>query len=335
MVQRRRRHIVPKNIVAFLVLLFFGMGLGYAVLAENFLIDGSAQIAQASWDIHFTNLQVTSGSVTAHAPTVTDTTVSFGATLALPGDYYEFTVDVLNAGTLDAKLDSISISPTLTSAQAEYFQYTVTYADGAPISVGDALNHSDSSNNVSGTETIRVRFEYKERDDTTLYPTTDQTFNCSVSLYYVQGHGTPHMRKKYSFPEVKVYNGQALPSGVITSDDFDDVKHIYSNANYHYDFSVKHYLLNGVVAYSSIIVSNGSITREFVPSADSYSANRDAADAIFGAGICQEQNYHGSPGYNCLSSFFSVSETGYLKVGPDADYCWGNSDGSVECMQDL
>lgn len=180
--RHRRRHI-PSRLIIIALFLMFGMGIGYAAISTTLTIDGTSDIDSASWDIHFANVQVTNGSVTATTPSITDdTTVSFTANLANPGDFYEFTVDVVNAGTLDAKLDAITILPNLTNEQKEYFNYVVVYRDCGEININDKL--------LSGTtESLLIRFEYKTQTDTSLYPTDDVTFNFSVSMTYVQGTG--------------------------------------------------------------------------------------------------------------------------------------------------
>ena len=167
----------------FLFLLLLSFGVGYSYLTTNLSIDGISNVKSANWDIHFENIHVKDGSVSANTPTISNqTTVSFNTTLDEPSDYYEFTVDVVNDGTLNAKIGSISITPTLTEEQKNYFNYTVTYADGVDIAVGDALNAGES-------ETILVRAEYLKGDDESLYPEDDVEFDFSVNLEYEQGHG--------------------------------------------------------------------------------------------------------------------------------------------------
>ena len=180
--RRFRRHLPSKWIVVVMILLF-GMGIGYASLSQTLEIDGTSDIDRASWNVHFENVQVTTGSVTAATPTITDnTSVSFSASLENPGDFYEFTIDLVNSGTLNAKLDDIEVLPVLTSEQANYFQYSVTYSDETAIQKYDALD--------AGTkETILVRFKYLELDDTSLYPEEDMDFDFSVSMSYIQGNG--------------------------------------------------------------------------------------------------------------------------------------------------
>ncbi len=170
----------------FLFVVVLSISLGYAYLNTTLQIDGTSQFKKASWDIHFANIQVKEGSVTptTEATITNDTTVSFEATLDNPGDFYEFNVDVVNEGTMNAKIDSFEILPVLTTEQQNYFNYQVNYVNGNPLQVGDPLLAGDQ-------ETLQVVFAYKELDDLTLYPNTDQSFEISVTIHYVQD-STPY-----------------------------------------------------------------------------------------------------------------------------------------------
>ena len=169
-------------IYLFLLVVIGSLGVGYAVIRSNLQITGSAHVQNANWDIHFANLTVTSGSATASTPasiTATDT-VTFGVTLANPGEFYEFTVDAVNGGTMNAELNSVSITPQLTPAQQEFLDLSVTYvSSGNPVAAGDILYKNY-------TKRMKVRAEYKDGIDTSLYPETDQNYNVSITLNYVQ-----------------------------------------------------------------------------------------------------------------------------------------------------
>ena len=158
---KRRHRFTRKRNLTYLLFLFIllSMGLGYAVLNTTLGIDGTSQLANAKWDIHFDNIVVKDGSVTpTNAATITDdTTVSFSVTLENPGDYYDFNIDVVNAGTINAMIDTISIQPVLTNAQQKYLDYIVTYEDGVSLAENQRLDAGD-------IETLRIAFIYKEGD---------------------------------------------------------------------------------------------------------------------------------------------------------------------------
>ena len=166
-------------ILLFVVML--SLGTGYAYIKSDLNINGTAKIKNARFDVHFANLNVTSGSVTATTPaSITDTTtVGFVATLENPNDYYEFTVDVVNNGTMDAMIDDFTISPNLTTAQKKYLEYQMTYSDGTELGEKQELK-------VGTTETLKARFNYIENEDKTNYPTEDQTFTVAFTVDYTQ-----------------------------------------------------------------------------------------------------------------------------------------------------
>ena len=177
-----RRKINYVLTLSIIILLFT---IGYAFLNTTININGTGYIDRAEWNVHFTNIQVKNGSVVATtAPTISNnTSISFSALLDNPGDFYEFTVDIENTGTIPAMIDSFSITPTLTSEQANYFNYSVTYLDGSALADKYLLNVNDS-------ETIKISFLYKELANNNLYPIEDQNFQFNLTIDYVQADST-------------------------------------------------------------------------------------------------------------------------------------------------
>lgn len=179
---KRIKHKRKMDILYILIIVVLAsLGIGYSYISTDLNINGTANVNSASWNVHFDNLQVTEGSVTADTPAsiTSDTTVEFAATLENPGDYYEYTVDVLNTGSMDAMIDDFDISPTLTTEQEKYLDYTVTYLDGTALANKQKLASNSS-------EIIKVSFKYLENEDKTNYPTEDQLFNVSFTMTYSQ-----------------------------------------------------------------------------------------------------------------------------------------------------
>ncbi len=173
----------PRRAMFFLFLFLFlvGMSVGFAFLTQTLNIEGVSQMVGATWDIHFENIQVKSGSVApTTAATITNpTSITFGVTLENPGDFYEFNVDVVNDGTFDAMIDSFSFLPVLTSAQQEFLEYSVTYSNDTELEIYQKLD--------AGTqETLKVRFGYIDGLDASLYPYVDQELTVEIEIVYVQ-----------------------------------------------------------------------------------------------------------------------------------------------------
>ena len=162
----------------------FTLTIAYAALSAVLTISGSAQVTSADWDIHLANPKVTNGSVTTTVPTITSgKTLSFSTTLNMPGDFYEFTVDVVNGGSIDAMIDKVTKTPELTAEQAKYLKYEVSYANGESISTKQTI--------ASGvTMPIKVRVEYRKDLVASDLPTGQVVLDLSLTLEYVQSDGT-------------------------------------------------------------------------------------------------------------------------------------------------
>ena len=165
-----------------LLLLFLVFTCTYAFIKISFNINGRTKINKATWDVHFENLKVTEGSVKASRVSKIDswkTNINYEVPLNIPGDYYEFTVDVVNKGSIPAKVSS---SPTLggiTTEEDVYLNYFVTYSDGDEIKVNDELNSGDKV-------TYKVRVEFDKNIEITQLPKESEIFDLIFAINYVQ-----------------------------------------------------------------------------------------------------------------------------------------------------
>ena len=162
----------------------FTLTIAYAALNAVLTISGNARVTAADWDIYLNNPRVTNGSVTTDVPEIKSSgTLEFETTLNMPGDFYEFTVDVVNGGSLDAMIDKVTKTPELTAEQAKYLKYEVSYANGESIST--------KQNIASGvTMPIKVRIEYIKDLVASDLPTGTVQLTLGLVLDYVQSDGT-------------------------------------------------------------------------------------------------------------------------------------------------
>ena len=170
--------------VLVLLLLLLGVTVGYAALSSTLNITGTSTINSASWNVRFKSgsISTTTGSVTpTTAPTIAadSLNISYAVTLAQPGDFFEFTVDVENAGGIDAKLSAAPTISGVSSTQANYVNYTVTYSDNTAPSANDTLAHG-------ATKKYKVRVEFKRDIDASQLPGEAETLNLTCSMNYVQ-----------------------------------------------------------------------------------------------------------------------------------------------------
>ena len=169
-----------------LLIVVVSMSVGFALLSTTLNINGTAKVKSSTWDVHFNNLNVKTGSVSgdnvATAATISSTNttlVSYEVTLAKPGDYYEFTVDVVNDGSLDALVSAQPILGGVNSDQDKYVNYSITYDDGTAISANDTLD-------AGVTKTYKVRVEYDSNVSSVDLPTTDQNLSLTFAVTYQQ-----------------------------------------------------------------------------------------------------------------------------------------------------
>ena len=170
-------------VIIAILLLVVGISIGYAALSATLTITGNTTINRNTWDVHFETLNVTSGSVTATTPATISGSkldINYAITLAKPGDFYEFTVNVKNGGTLPAKLSSTPQVLGLSNAQKVYTTYTVTYSDGTAAAAGDTIA-------AGASKTIKVRVAYRTDITSGQLPTTEQNVELTYSMNFIQG----------------------------------------------------------------------------------------------------------------------------------------------------
>lgn len=147
------------NTIVLLVILLLSTTVGYALLSTNLKINGLANITKQTWDIHFENINVTNGSVSTQNPATINpndqTKVSYSIHLENPGDFYEFEVDAVNNGSIDAMITNIESTNNGSSINLpNYIDYKVTYESGTPLDVNHILKA-----NTKETYTVGIYFK--------------------------------------------------------------------------------------------------------------------------------------------------------------------------------
>ena len=191
------------------LLLLIGVGIGYAVISTTLNITGKTTIGKSSWDVHFENLVTTTGSVTPTQAAVIDsgkTNITYEIPLELPGDFYEFTVDVVNDGSIDAMIENVVKTPELTTEQAKYLKYEITYQNGESIATKQLLAKET-------TMPIKVRIEYRKDISNSDFPTASTTLDLSLTLEYIQSDGTGSSVTNNGMKIVNVVSGDGTQVG--------------------------------------------------------------------------------------------------------------------------
>lgn len=172
------------SMVLFLFAFVLLLGVGFAYINSSVSVTGAGKVTSSKWDVHFDNVVVNENSFNSvegkPLPTIVDySTVNFNVGLDSPGDFYEFNIDVVNEGTIDAMINEIIVSPELTIDQAKMFKYEIAYDDGSKLEKYQSLRAGDK-------KTLKVIFKYNDIDPLDEYE--NQSFDFSITINYVQAN---------------------------------------------------------------------------------------------------------------------------------------------------
>ena len=260
-----------------LFILLVSISMGYAFLRTELTINGTADFLDARWDIHFANLVVNPNSVelstgnTAAIISASTTEVTYAVTLKEPGDFYEFTVDAVNNGTMDAMIDTISSKMggvEITSLPA-YMEYSVTYSDDTPLVVNQYLK-------AGTTETYKVHIGFKKDINASDLTGQVESKSFSFSVAYVQAdsngvevvhpiNGTIYTINNYNVNETtpkynSVWLNEEYPRIIpYFETPAEALSAIATASGQDLPYYLKHKLVNGIVteSYVEFIVTEG------------------------------------------------------------------------------
>ncbi len=203
-----------KTKLIILLLLLLMLGIGFAALSTTLKINGSTTIKKNTWNVYWKNASVTPGSVSSDIPEITDdpdaeegegvnTIISWDTTLDVPGDYYEFTVDAVNDGSIDAMVTGIQskVNGNDISTLPDYIKYSVTHIDGNPIDVNHKLGAY-----LSETYKIRVYYDPQATTATTINSMTDDDeYEFTFEVTYGQATSAAYFENVPSCQECNAY----------------------------------------------------------------------------------------------------------------------------------
>lgn len=171
---RNKRRLIIYGLIGVLTL----TTVAYATLQTVLNISGTVVKKGNLWNIYFTNPSSASvvGSATGGSINIQASSLTFSVNLYKPGDKVTYTVDVKNGGTIDATLNSISLTG-LDTAKSNNVNYSVTYSDGSSINTGDLLN-------IGSSKTLKIVVEYDY--NATSISSSDINLTFGVTLIYNQ-----------------------------------------------------------------------------------------------------------------------------------------------------
>ena len=179
--ERRTKALV----IVVLLIVVAGLTVAFAALSTTLNINGTAYLDAAKWGIRFENLSSPTkiGSATTtgtakieetKAAEITDMNVN----LMAPGDKVTYTVDLVNKGTINAKIDNIE-KTVLTSEQQRYLTFKVTDKDGKEVSKYDILSAGE-------TRKLTITIEFIKDLTKEDLPKQTSAISLSYKLNFVQ-----------------------------------------------------------------------------------------------------------------------------------------------------
>lgn len=162
------------------------MTVGYAALATQLTINGTASTADASWDISFLSIEKnttlsSNDAVENSAPTATGTAATFDVTLPKPGSKMVYDIVVQNTGTIDATFKELNGVEELNTAAPQEIKYTAVRLDGEN---GDVVTGTGDLLNTTGKNYFRVTVEWPQASNTV--PTGAVSKTGTIYLDYQQ-----------------------------------------------------------------------------------------------------------------------------------------------------
>ena len=162
---------------SFLLILILFISIGFAVLTANININSLLSFRQNTFDVHLENPSIYDSTTSLNSTTSLSntTSLSFSTTYTKPGEAVDVLFYIVNDGTIDAAISSIST--TLTTEQSNYISYRFNYAtDNSLVSNNDVI-YAGQARKVIG------HFEYKYDIDDLV---DLDHFSTTVTINFVQ-----------------------------------------------------------------------------------------------------------------------------------------------------
>ena len=184
-----------KDILLILLLLFMIFILSIVTVTYTFnskiidIVGFTGVYRETSWKVDFDNISLDrEGSIYVEDISASNTSIKdFDITFIRPGDAFTIRLDVVNNGTLDAKLETFKISNIVctynngSSADDycdKYISYSIKYKDGSSIKKDDVLEAGE-------TKTVVFKMSYADNAPV-LYDEVISMDNMNMSFVYVQ-----------------------------------------------------------------------------------------------------------------------------------------------------
>ena len=184
-----------KDILLILLLLFMIFILSIVTVTYTFnskiidIVGFTGVYRETSWKVDFDNISLDrEGSIYVEDISASNTSIKdFDITFIRPGDAFTIRLDIVNNGTLDAKLETFKISNIVCtynngSSADDYcdkhISYSIKYKDGSSIKKDDVLDAGE-------TKTVVFKMSYADNAPV-LYDEVISIDDMNMSFVYVQ-----------------------------------------------------------------------------------------------------------------------------------------------------
>ena len=278
----------------FLIILVLFIAIGYAYLSASLGIVGQGRFNPAEWGLYFNNSKLIYYDKDKDPYiddylqyTINENGVEFeiNAELEYPGDYYVINVDIVNAGTIDAVANIISVTG-LTEEQEQYADYEIMFADKQPITQGISLKAGE-------TDTISILLKYKEDVTEEIITKENKTATFTIGLEYQAGKGTTREKRKALLKDGPTVNAKikevAGPSSAEVSWDDTNVKAIKRSYTIKDENRIDNNLISTTSSEAPIYIwfEDGTIYY-YADTYDEIIMNEDSSELFRGFEDCHE-----------------------------------------------
>lgn len=220
---RYKKNKKKNKITYIFIVLLLCITVGYAILQSSLTVTGTSSITSNRWDIHWNNVVINDESTATETTAASidqnnNTKTRFEITLNQPGDFYEFTVDAVNAGSIDGMVSTIAqkyyeANGTTETTLPSYLTFTVTYRDGVPVATNHLLE-------AGTTERYKVRVAYSRDVEEEELPTSEVTIIFEYAVNYIQANNNAVVRERnnmiYAFNSLVSQNDSISNLGTIS-----------------------------------------------------------------------------------------------------------------------
>ena len=188
-----------------LLVAVLGLTVAFAALSQTLTINGSAAVNTASWDIHFENLTLSEKTGTAEVsgtPQLTGTVISgIDVSLNKPGDKIVYEFDLVNNGSIEAKLTNINVNNLI--SKSSYVQKIVQkISDCIVNTTTECINkydfNKDGGITAADTSSLTAAFDIYLYDGSTRVKEYRKN-NREESGLWLEAHETKHLRFVIAF----------------------------------------------------------------------------------------------------------------------------------------